>query len=58
VDRQAADAVTGKFDLAGVAAGADPQPEVAKSRAQRLGTPDGPRGPSKDASRPSLAESI
>src|SRR5690349_6655694 len=45
VHRQATDAVTGEFDLAGVAAGADAQAEVAESRAQRLGTAEGPRGP-------------
>jgi hypothetical protein len=45
VDRQAADAVTGKFDLASVAAGADAQTELANRCAQGLGAADGPRRP-------------
>jgi hypothetical protein len=45
VDREAADAVTGEFDLPGMAAGADVQADLADGRAQRLGAADGPGGP-------------
>jgi hypothetical protein len=44
VDGEAADAVTGEFDLPGVAPGADAQAELAEGCAQRLGAADGPGG--------------
>src|SRR6266516_5979024 len=45
VHREAADLVAGEFDLAGVAAGADVQAELADGCAQGLGAADGPGGP-------------
>src|SRR5204863_9660070 len=45
VDREAADAVTGEFDLPGVAPGADVQAELANGDAQSLSAVHSPGGP-------------
>ena len=58
VHREAADAVTGEFDLPGVASGADAQAELADGPPIAWAQRTARAGPSKVASRPSPAESI